>query len=445
MLAMAFGISSLVFSVVAIFVPVFGVFIAGLSGILAWMSVGRAVFLGLAAVIINVLNIFIFSPSFMVLIVLEAYQRTPDQSKILKFWIIVLAIQVIAVFLFVFNSVLKSLLRSHFNRKKSNQTASESREHSDSKENSDPFNNSQKDTYEGSTRPNSATRLTRIIVKKSQGGRKESSKFWDVDPTAAPISENAIGNIQNKSKLTGSLLLAVSFISILALAGWAGFNFYNNGFDSVPLSRVYEGVPPKSDSLKETTPSVSRSNQEGIYEPGRNDENSRNSLPKSDDKIYSWKDKDGRVRFTNVNPPQNGKKVTHHPELSDNRERTSVEIVDNEVFIPITIIHNSKKLETSLLVNTSFSQSVLPARIANFLKADLLSVKSVKTIDGGEIILEKRKVDLFKVGPHVERGFLVVTQEGNRGVNRGILGQDFFKHHPFTIDYQNQLIIWQQN
>ena len=105
MLAMAFGISSLVFSVVAIFVPVFGVFIAGLSGILAWISVGRAFYLGLAAVIINVFNIFLFSPTFMFLIVREASQRTPDQNEILNFWIIVLAIQVIAVFLFVFNSL----------------------------------------------------------------------------------------------------------------------------------------------------------------------------------------------------------------------------------------------------------------------------------------------------------------------------------------------------
>jgi len=94
-------------------------------------------------------------------------------------------------------------------------------------------------------------------------------------------------------------------------------------------------------------------------------------------------------------------------------------------------------------VNNDFSQSVLPARIADFLKADLLSVKSVKTIDGGEIVLEKRKVDLFKVGPHVERNFLIVTQEGRKGVNRGILGQDFLNQHPFTIDYQNQSIVWQ--
>ncbi len=443
MLAMAFGISSLVFSIVAIFVPVFGVFIAGLSGILAWMSVGRAVFLGLAAVIINIFNIFLFSPTFMFLIVQEASQRTPDQSKILNFWIIVLAIQVIAVFLFIFSSILRSLLTSLSNSKKSNQTTLDGREQLDLQDINTPFTSSQRDTYEDSTRPSSATRLTRIIVRKTQGGRKESSKFWNSGPTASPNSENANSNTGNRIKITGSALLAVSLICILVLAGWAGFNFYNNGFESVPLNRVYEDVPIKSDSIKETKPSVSRSSEEGIYEPGKNDEISRKSLPKSDDKIYSWKDKDGRVRFTNVNPPQNGKKVTHHPELSDNRERTSVEIVDNEVFIPITIIHNSKKLETSLLISTSFAQSVLPARIANFLKADLLSVKSVKTIDGGEIILEKRKVDLFKVGPHVEHGFLVVTQEGNRGVNRGILGQDFLMKHPYSIDYETQSIIWQ--
>ena len=443
MLGMAFGISSLVFSIVAIFVPVFGVFIAGLSGILAWMSVGRAVFLGLTAVIINVLNIFLFSPTFMFLIAREVSQRTPDQSKSLNFWIIVLAIQVIAVFLFIFNSILRSFLKSRSNSNKSKQTISYGSEQSDPQDIDTPFNDSQRDTYEGSTRPGAATRLTRIIVRKTHGGRKESSGFWESGPTASPFSENTESGKKDRSERTRSPILAVILVSILALAGWAGLNFYNNGFESVPLSRVYEDAAKKTDSTIETKPTFSQPSKEGIYERDTSDQVSRKSLPKNDDKIFSWKDKDGRVRFTNANPPQNGQKVTQHPELSDSRERTSVEIVDNDVFIPITIIHNSKKLETSLQVNNDFAQSVLPARIADFLKADLLSTKSVKTIDGGEIILEKRKVDLFKVGPHVERDFLIVTQEGRRGVIRGILGQDFLMKHPYSIDYENQSIVWQ--
>ena len=131
MLALAFGISSLVFSIVAIFVPVFGVFIAGvIFGILAWMSVGKSYFLGLAAVIINISNILLLSPTFMALIALEASQLTLDESRILKIWTIVLAIQVIAVFLFIFNIVMnfafkKGYLHNLFKVKKNN--ASDSR------------------------------------------------------------------------------------------------------------------------------------------------------------------------------------------------------------------------------------------------------------------------------------------------------------------------------
>ena len=54
---LAFGIASLVFSVVASFIPVFGIMISGLSGFLAWLSTGKGTPFGAAAIIINFINI----------------------------------------------------------------------------------------------------------------------------------------------------------------------------------------------------------------------------------------------------------------------------------------------------------------------------------------------------------------------------------------------------
>lgn len=444
MLAMAFGIASLVFSIIAVFVPVFGVFIAGLSGILAWVSVGRAVFLGLAAVIINVLNIFLFSPTFLVLIALEASQRTFDQSKLLNLWMIVIAIQVVAVLLFIFNKILLLFLKPDLKSKESDQsTAYRAKEHGH-QETSTHLGGPPEETYEGSTRPRSPTRLTRIIVKKTRGGRKESSEFWDDGIKVSPVADGANLKKNSRKYIFHSPLIAISLV-VIALTGWGAFNYFNNGFKNVPLNRVYDNVTPApTTTMKEkvSTPQA-KSYAGGIYEPESNDEFNRKTRQTADEKIYSWKDKDGRVKFTNTNPPQNGQNVTRHPELSDGKDRTQVEIRDNQVYIPITIIHNSKKLETSLLVNSSFARSVLPIRIANFLKADLLSAKLVKTIDGGEIILEKRRLDLFKVGPHIEKDFQVITQEGKKGVTRGILGRDFLFNHPYSIDYEAQAIVWQ--
>ena len=48
----------------------------------------------------------------------------------------------------------------------------------------------------------------------------------------------------------------------------------------------------------------------------------------------------------------------------------------------------------------------------------------------GETMIEKRKIDLLKVGPQIECDFLIITQEARRGVNKGILGRDFLVKHP---------------
>jgi hypothetical protein len=63
----AFGITALVFSVIGIFIPVIGYFIAGLSGILAFFSAGNGTTLGLSAVIINIVNILFLSPSLILI------------------------------------------------------------------------------------------------------------------------------------------------------------------------------------------------------------------------------------------------------------------------------------------------------------------------------------------------------------------------------------------
>lgn len=83
----AFGISSLFFAILGVFIPFFGIFISGLSGFIAWMSAGRGTPLGAAAVIINLANLFLLSPGFLVVTSVEAHMRTAEQSKMAMIWI----------------------------------------------------------------------------------------------------------------------------------------------------------------------------------------------------------------------------------------------------------------------------------------------------------------------------------------------------------------------
>jgi hypothetical protein len=59
----AFGIASLALSIIAVITPFLGAFISGLSGALAFFSAGQGTTLGLSAVIINLVNILLLSPS----------------------------------------------------------------------------------------------------------------------------------------------------------------------------------------------------------------------------------------------------------------------------------------------------------------------------------------------------------------------------------------------
>ena len=442
MLAMAFGVSSLVLSIVAIFVPVFGVFVAGLSGILACVSVGRAVFLGFAAVIINTINIFFLSPTFMLLVALDASQRTPEQSKILAFWIIVLVIQVTAVFLYVFNSVLFSFLTYYFNLKKTNQTTSADREHKGSQDINSPFDNHLRDTYEGSTRLSTAPRLTRIIVRKTHGGRKESKKFWESSSTASPISENVARVKNNRKERVGLPVLAVSLVCIVALAGWAGFNYYYKSFESVPLSRVYESKAGTRNPQKFTEAnagSASKIKSKNI--PKTKSEISKIQEPNG--VLYTWKDKGGVTNFSNVAPPQEVVSVRTEAENNPYNNRTKVEIHGNKIYVPVTIAHSRKKIDTSLLLDTGCTTTVLPERITRYLNATHIGSSRSRVADGRFVRGEKKVVENFIVGPYVHKTFEVISQAVAGSQNKGLLGMDFLKHHPFTIDYQNQFIVWQ--
>ncbi len=91
----AFGISALVLSVVAIFIPLAGWLLAGLAGFLAMLSAGRNLALGLSAVIINIVNILFLSPSLIII-----GSSTTDESSN-KMAGGLLSIQILAIIVFM--------------------------------------------------------------------------------------------------------------------------------------------------------------------------------------------------------------------------------------------------------------------------------------------------------------------------------------------------------
>ena len=108
-----FGVYSLIISGAGVFlslmVPNFGVLCAGLAGIVAWMSAGSGVFIGVLTVMLNLINLFIFCDISRIFPAIEATARTPDQNRVIVLWLLVFLVQVAAIMLFLLFFALKLL------------------------------------------------------------------------------------------------------------------------------------------------------------------------------------------------------------------------------------------------------------------------------------------------------------------------------------------------
>lgn len=97
---LSFGIAALVLAITGIFVP-FGYFVSALSALLAFLSAGRGTALGVASVIINITNIYILSPSLLLIVapsrIARKSQALSDQEML--FMVLVLIQIAAATFL----------------------------------------------------------------------------------------------------------------------------------------------------------------------------------------------------------------------------------------------------------------------------------------------------------------------------------------------------------
>lgn len=99
----ALGIVAIVLSLIGVFTPFFGVFIAGLSGLFAIFACKRCNQYALAAVILNLVNMIFLSPKLLLVVFSSDKASLFDFSEIKYAFLITLLIQVIAIVTYVKN------------------------------------------------------------------------------------------------------------------------------------------------------------------------------------------------------------------------------------------------------------------------------------------------------------------------------------------------------
>ena len=99
----ALGIVALVLSVVSIFIPIFGTLLIGLSGFFAILASHEGKTLSIAAVIINITNLFILTPSLTIAFLDET--GDPDAIRLKLFFFVLLGIQFVAIVAFIATAI----------------------------------------------------------------------------------------------------------------------------------------------------------------------------------------------------------------------------------------------------------------------------------------------------------------------------------------------------
>jgi predicted aspartyl protease len=127
------------------------------------------------------------------------------------------------------------------------------------------------------------------------------------------------------------------------------------------------------------------------------------------------------------------------------RKRTTrVLIANNRIIVPVTIGYSGREHNTSLLLDTGASITVIHNSIAEQLEINT-GVKSSATVAGGGTVRTKIvDIEYIKVGPKTYKNpkIMVLRNKGSSGGLHGLLGQDFLSHFNYTIDYKNSLIVW---
>lgn len=125
--------------------------------------------------------------------------------------------------------------------------------------------------------------------------------------------------------------------------------------------------------------------------------------------------------------------------------QTRVIVDGNRILVPVTLVNNGIELGVDLLLDTGASQIVIHREVADRLNIIALNKGHAQVVGGQNIYVEFGEISAFKVGPFnmPAAKVLIISHEGKAVSYSGLLGMNFLKNVPYTIDYQNEVIRWQ--
>jgi hypothetical protein len=183
----------------------------------------------------------------------------------------------------------------------------------------------------------------------------------------------------------------------------------------------------------------------------------------ADNVIYTWTDENGVQHMSNIppvdsdieievletKPPQivdgPGVQATPKPkEKSSKKKTTKFSVVKNHVIVPVTISYKKKKVRANLLLDTGATNITLHRYVAEKLKVKKIKKGAIRVAGGDLIEADGVILDSVTVGPHTKINLLagIIDHSGAKVPYDGLLGMNFLKSFPYTIDFNKKLLHW---
>ncbi len=175
--------------------------------------------------------------------------------------------------------------------------------------------------------------------------------------------------------------------------------------------------------------------------------------------IYSWKDANGKLIFSNVPPPEGisasgtWKEQTSPKKSKGNhlegdqpsvRNETKVRVDGNSIIVPVTFEHKGRQINMNLILDTGASYTVVYLPAAKAHKIDQFVPINIQVANGDVVKAKGLRVKSLRVGPRTQSNAeIVVLNEAGPDIEyQGLLGISFLKHHKYYVDMERSVIVW---
>ncbi len=123
---------------------------------------------------------------------------------------------------------------------------------------------------------------------------------------------------------------------------------------------------------------------------------------------------------------------------------TPVEVINNQVLVPVTVTYLGRSVHTKMLMDTGASTTVFHRNALERLDTQTRSAGYARVAGGNIIKMRSVRFDNIQVGPYQAKAIesYIIDNKNESSRFDGLLGMDFLMNAKYELNLQRQVIIW---